>query len=477
MRSKLNIHTIRHTGAIMFAVAVVVFAVVFQSSFVYAAPDDLTTAFVHIAKETIPAVVHIEITERQQVANPMLPFENDPFLRRFFGGPQMPKKFKQEVRGLGTGMIMDTQGHILTNYHVAGDATKIEVQLATGERYPAKLVGGDPKADLAVVLIAAKERLPYVKFGDSDKMEVGQWVVAIGAPRGLDQTVTHGIISAKHRTGISDPTGYQDFLQTDAAINPGNSGGPLLNLQGEVIGVNAAIASESGGFEGIGFAIPSNIALHIGRTLIAHGKVERAWLGVSIEDVTYERSQSLGLSSPKGAYIMDVTKDGPAMKAGLRKGDVITALNGKEVQNGSELRNQVAISPIDSTVNMTILRDKKSSVLPVKLGNIEDATKALVLSVEEKLKAGFRLVTASEQNKYGLSAGQGVAIMRVDPKGPLGIVGFEKDDIIVEISGQGVESMEAFAEIVSSLKPGSQVTFLAIDHNTGNSGEVAVTIK
>ncbi|HEY3278579.1 MAG TPA: trypsin-like peptidase domain-containing protein, partial [Syntrophorhabdaceae bacterium] len=253
----------------------------------FALSADLTTSIVEVAKAAIPAVVHIEVTERQSARNPMLPFENDPFLRRFFGVPRMPKKFKQEVVGLGTGMVMDTRGYILTNYHVVGGATKIEVVLSTGRRYQAKVVGTDPKTDLAIIRIPTEERLPVLKFGDSDKMQVGQWVVAIGAPRGLDQTVTQGIISAKHRTGITDPSGYQDFIQTDAPINPGNSGGPLLNLQGEVIGVNSVIASASGGFEGIGFSIPSNIALHIGKTLIAEGKVIRGWLGISVEDVSW----------------------------------------------------------------------------------------------------------------------------------------------------------------------------------------------
>jgi serine protease Do len=248
--------------------------------------EDLTTAIIQVAKQNIPAVVHIEVTESQEVENPFAPFGNDPFFRRFFGVPNMPRKFKRELKGLGTGMIIDSQGHILTNHHVAGGATKIEVLLSDGRRYPAKLVGTDPNTDLAVIHIDAQGPLPYVTFGDSDKVEVGEWVVAIGHPRGLDQTVTQGIISAKHRRGITDPSGYQDFLQTDTAINPGNSGGPLLNLKGEVIGVNAAIASESGGFEGIGFTIPSNIAVHVAKTLIAHGKVERGWLGVSIQDLT-----------------------------------------------------------------------------------------------------------------------------------------------------------------------------------------------
>ena len=177
----------------------------------------------------------------------------------------MPRKFKQEVKGLGSGLIIDPQGHILTNYHVAGGATKIQVVLADGSRYPGMLVGGDPKTDLAVIKISAKERLPHVTFGDSDKVEVGEWVVAIGAPRALEKSVTQGIISAKHCRGINDPSSYEDFLQTDAPINPGNSGGPLLNLYGEVIGINAAIATESGGFEGIGFTIPSNMAVHVAK--------------------------------------------------------------------------------------------------------------------------------------------------------------------------------------------------------------------
>jgi serine protease Do len=308
---------------------------------------DLTTAIMQVAKQTIPAVVHIEVTERQTVPNPFLPFDQEPFFQHFFDLPRnMPKKFNREVKGLGTGMLMDAQGHILTNHHVAGGATKIEVLLANGYTYPARLVGTDPKTDLAVIKIDAKEALPYVTFGDSDAVGVGEWVVAIGHPRGLDQTVTQGIISAKHRRGISDPSSYQDFLQTDAAINPGNSGGPLLNLRGEVIGVNAAIASQTGGFEGIGFAIPSNMAVSVAKALIAHGKVERAWLGVSVQDVTPEVAKSAGIEERKGALIAEVVKGGPAEQAGLRQGDVVIAYGGKDVADASALRNAVAVTPI-----------------------------------------------------------------------------------------------------------------------------------
>ncbi|MEJ2040786.1 MAG: trypsin-like peptidase domain-containing protein, partial [Desulfosarcinaceae bacterium] len=224
---------------------------------------NLVTAIAKVARDNIPAVVHINVTQEREVSNPMLPFSNDPFFHFFFNNPRrrMPRKFKQELRALGTGMIMDQKGDILTNNHVVAGANTINVLMSDGRSYPAKLVGADPKTDLAVIRIKADGPLPTVKFGDSDKVDVGQWVVAIGQPEGLDNTVTQGIISAKHRTGVLNPVTYQDYLQTDAAINPGNSGGPLLTLNGQVIGVNAAIATQSGGFEGIGFAIPSNMAV------------------------------------------------------------------------------------------------------------------------------------------------------------------------------------------------------------------------
>lgn len=256
---------------------------------------DFSTAVILVARQTIPAVAHIEVMERKEVENPFLFFENAPLKKL-----GMPRKLKLDLKELGTGMIIDPQGNILTNFHVAGGATKIQVTLANRNRYPAELVGADPKTDLAVIHISATENLPNVTFGDSDQVEVGEWVVAIGHPRGLDQTVTHGIISAKHRRGIIELSGYQDFLQSDAAANPGNSCGPLLNLQGEVIGVNAMISSESGGFEGISFAIPSNIAVYISKALIAHRKVERGWLGLNIQDVMVELANLAAWKLPKG---------------------------------------------------------------------------------------------------------------------------------------------------------------------------------
>jgi len=438
---------------------------------------DLSTAIIQVAKQNIPAVVHIEVTERQEVSNPLVPFEDDPFFRRFFDIPKMPKKFKRELKGLGSGMIIDDHGNILTNHHVAGGATKIEVLLADGRRFSAKLVGTDPKTDLAVIRIEAKGPLPHVSFGDSDKVEVGQWVVAIGHPRGLDQTVTQGIVSAKHRQGITDPGSFEDFLQTDAAINPGNSGGPLLNLQGEVIGVNAAIASQSGGFEGIGFTIPSNMALYVAKELMDHGKVERGWLGVSILDLTQTTAETARRESLKGAVIADVSKGGPADKAGLKKDDIIIAFGGKDITDSGMLRNDVAATPIGQDVKVTVLRKGKQQELTVKIGNLRDATKMLVASLKGRLGAEFKPVTAKQTEQYGLDAGQGVSIARVDPAGPLGESGFEVGDVIVEINNQSIGSIDTLAEVIGPLRPQEQITLLAVDHRTGTAGYVQVTVR
>ena len=453
----------------------------FQSAPVLASekgkPVDLSTAIIQVAKQNLPAVVYIEVTESREVANPLLPYENDPFFRRFFGNPKMPKKFKQEVKGLGSGMIIDAQGYILTNFHVAGGATKLEVTLADGSKYPATLVGGDPKTDLAVIRIQAKEKLPYVTFGDSDKMEVGEWVVAIGAPRALEKTVTQGIVSAKHRRGITDPTGYQDFLQTDAAINPGNSGGPLLNLYGEVIGVNAAIATESGGFEGIGFTIPSNMALHVAKALIARGKVERGWLGVTIRDLTPELANSIHAETFKGALIVDVAKGGPADTAGMKKNDVVIAYRGKEIVDTSTLRNDVAETPIGTEAKITILRNGKKEELTVKIDSLDASTKILAAAVKDHLGVEVRSPNSMEVNKYGITPNQGVVITWEDPKGSLKEAGFEVGDMILAINNQPIESMEGFVDLVSLLKPNEKISILALDHRTGNTGMIQLVTR
>jgi serine protease Do len=439
---------------------------------------DLVTAISKVAESTLPAVVLIQVTERQEVPNPMLPYENNPFFRRFFNLPKkMPKKFEKEIMGLGSGMIVSPDGLILSNNHVVGGATEIKVLLSSGDEYSAKLVGTDPLTDLGVIKISAGKSLPCVTFGDSDDVKVGQWVVAIGQPRGLEQSVTQGIVSAKHRTGITNPSSYQDFLQTDAAINPGNSGGPLLTLTGQVIGVNSAIASQSGGFEGIGFAIPSKMAVHVANALIANGKVVRGWLGVGIQEVTPALASSLGLPAPRGALIGEVMKAGPAAEAGIKKGDVILQYEGVQVADASALRNMVAGTAPGKDVKLELWRDKKSMEMTVKIGNLEDLGKKLAAVVKDRLGAEVAPVTEEEAQKYGLSAAEGVQIVSVDPNGPLGKAGFEQEDLILAVNKEPVLDVNTFASIIEALPHDQKVKLLALDHRTGNTGYILVEVN
>lgn len=439
---------------------------------------DFRHIIAEVAQKNIPAVAHIEVTQQQEVNTPFLPFQNDPFFHFFFNMPRnMPHKFKRELKGLGSGMIMDAQGNILTNNHVVAGATEIQVLLADGSQYKAKLVGTDPKTDLAVIKIKADKPLPHVIFGDSDRLNVGDWVVAIGHPRGLDQTVTQGIISAKHRRGILDPNTYQDYLQTDAAINPGNSGGPLINLSGEVIGVNAAIESESGGFEGIGFAIPSNMAVHIARQLMAHGKVERGWLGVSIKDMTPALAKSMKLDVTKGALVAEVVKGSPADTAGLKKDDVITGYQGHAIEDASGLQNRVADTAIGETASMTVVRDGRTVDLTVRIGDLKDAVKALAASAEARLGATVRPITAKEAEKYGIQEDAGVAIDHLNPNGPLAQAGFEENDVITAINNIPVNGVQGFADIVKALPAKQNVVLTAVDHRTGQTGYVQLVTQ
>lgn len=439
---------------------------------------DLTTAVSQVAEKTIPAIVQVWVTERREVPNPLLPFEKNPFFGQFFNFQgKAPKKFQERLIGLGSGMIVNPEGYILTNNHVVAGATKIKVLLSNGDEYPAKVVGTDPKTDLGVIKISVGRPLPYVRFGNSDQVAVGQWVVAIGHPRALDESVTQGTISAKHRTGVTNPSGYEDFLQTDTPINPGNSGGPLLTLHGLVIGVNSAIATESGGFEGIGFAIPSNMAVYVANALIRHGKVERGWLGVSIQELTPGLAKSFGLPAPAGALVADVMKGGPAEKAGLERGDVIVEYRGKKIGNAAELRNDVAATPVGKEVKLTVWRDKKSVELKVKIGSLEEMRKRLISSVKERLGVVVGPVTANQASNYGLRAPTGVTVQWVDPKGPLGEVGFEKGDLILAMDKRAIDGVDTFLNIVDHLPSHQKVVLLALDHRSGQTSYVQVETR
>jgi serine protease Do len=444
-----------------------------------AAEPNLVTAVENVAKIAIPAVVHVEVTERQEINNPFVPFENEPFFKYFFGIPNMPKKFKREVFGLGSGVILDASGHILTNYHVVGGATKIRVVLADGREFSGKsvkVVGTDPKTDLAVIQIIGDGSFPYLPLGNSDQVKVGQWVVAIGQPRGLSETVTQGIISAKHRTGLSEPSSYQDFLQTDAAINPGNSGGPLMNLSGEVIGINSAIISKSGGFEGLGFAIPSNIAAHVSRQLIKHGKVVRGWLGLSLQKITPELAKSFNLKSYKGSLVSDVFKDGPADHAGLKRGDVITDFQGNPVDNPSLLRNDVSLTAPGTQVKLTIVRDGVKRDISIKIGNLETQQEAIQETLKREFGITVRPITSEEANSYGLNSEVGVAMVDVSPGSAFGKAGFQKDDIILQIDNNQVDGAAGLLTILRSSR-GRNINVLAVDHNSGRSTLVQVHLR
>jgi Do/DeqQ family serine protease len=439
---------------------------------------DLSTAIEQVAAKAIPAVVHIDVKEHQEMANPFYSYKDNPFFRRFFGLPKdIPKKLERELVGIGSGVIIDADGYILSNYHVVGGAAEIEVTLSDGTQYPASVIGVDSKTDLGVVKVNAEKPLPFLSFANSDETKVGQWVVAIGHPRGLDQTVTQGIISAKHRTGITEPGGYQDFLQTDTAINPGNSGGPLLTLGGQVIGINSVIASQSGGFEGIGFAIPSNIAAHVAKALIAHGVVERGWVGVSAQDLTAALAKSFGLKVPKGALISEVQKDGPADKAGLKKGDIIIAYRDQPIANASALRNAEANSSIDQEVKMCIWRNGKKRKIPVVVGSLDDGRKAVAAELKRRIGVVVRPLSVKEAENYGLSLPEGVAVQWVDPKGPIGKAGFEVGDIILGVDGHPFQGVDSFNELMTAMPHHQKVVFLAISHETGQSGYVQVEIS
>lgn len=443
-------------------------------------PVDLVTAITQVAKQNIPAVVHIEVTERKEIDNPLLPFEKDPNFRRYFNLPKkLPKKSKQEVVGLGSGVIVDTKGHILTNNHLVAGASKIEVVMADGRSFSGNtvsLVGTDAKTDLAVIQILVSESLPHTTFGDSDKVEVGQWVVAIGHPRGLDQTVTHGIISAKHRRGITDPSSYQDFLQTDAAINPGNSGGPLLNLYGEVIGINTAIASESGGSEGIGFAIPSNMAMHVSKALIAKGRVERGWLGLSLQDLTPELVTKLGPYSSRGVLVAGVFQESPADRAGIKKGDVVITYQDKEVRDSWTFRNDVATALIGDEVKIGVLRDGKKEHFLVQVGSQAEQRKILSASLRDRFGIAVRPLTPKEMEKYSLEADQGVAVTEVGSKTAFYKLGFRKGDLILQVDDDWVDDPEDLAAILAAMPTGQSVSILAIDHKSGKTGYLALTL-
>jgi serine protease Do len=428
-------------------------------------------SFVGVVKAATPAVVNISTSrtiKRGEEANPM----DDPFFRHFFGEEfgrrfQMPRERRES--SLGSGVIVSADGYIVTNNHVVAKADEIKVLLSDKREFKGKVVGNDPKSDIAVIKINAKS-LPVVPWADSDKLEVGEYVLAIGNPFGLNQTVTLGIVSAVGRAnvGIAD---YEDFIQTDAAINPGNSGGALVNVRGELVGINTAIFSRSGGYMGVGFAVPANMVRTVMDSLIKGGKVVRGWLGVGIQDVTPQLAKQFGLSDSKGALVNKVMPNSPAAAAGIQKGDVITAFNGKQVDSTSVLRNTVAQTPVGKTVKVQLLRDKKSQSVDVKIA--EQPREIAQAGIEEEgaraedgkasVLGGLQVrnLTRDEARQLNLPATvTGVLVTGVEGASKLEEAGVQPGDVIVEINRQPVRNVNDFKRIAAKLGKKSSALLL-----------------
>ncbi len=424
------------------------------------APD----TFAEIAQKDSPAVANVS-TEKvikgqdrmREFFGPMpfgpgQPGPHDPFrdfFEKFFG--DIPKNFKQ--RSLGSGFIIDPKGLMVTNNHVIEGADKIKVKLSGGKEHEAEIKGRDPKTDLALLQIKGPGPFPYLTLGDSDAIRVGDWVVAVGNPFGLGHTVTQGIISAKGRVIGAGP--YDNFLQTDAAINPGNSGGPLLNLQGEVVGINTAIVATG---QGIGFAIPSNLAKSIIPQLEKKGKVTRGMLGVQVQVVTPELARSFGLSETRGALVAEVNPGTPAAKAGLKRGDIIINFDGTPIKHMNELPRLVAATQPGTKAQVTVLRDGKEKTFSLTVTELEEERQAAgPEEMEEDSSVGLGVddLTPEMARRFGLKETQGVVVIRVQPASPAAEAGIRPGDVILELNGQTVRSVDQFQGLLKKMTEGS----------------------
>jgi serine protease Do len=400
--------------------------------------------FVRLAQQNKPAVVNIStaktVSQRQLPhMSPGSPF--DEFFKHFFDGQPFPP---HKQRSLGSGFIISQDGYILTNEHVVDGADEITVKLSDGRTFQATVKGADQKLDLALLKVDAEGNLPIASFGDSDQLEVGEWVMAIGNPFGLEQTVTAGIVSAKGRVIGAGP--YDDFIQTDASINPGNSGGPLFNSQGQVVGINTAIVA---GGNGIGFAIPINAAKSILEQLRTEGRVTRGWLGVSVQQMTPALAESFGLEDNHGALVAEVIKGSPAEEAGLKRGDVILAFNGNEIKDMHDLPRLVAATPVDERVKVQILRDGKTRDVKIKIGKLAENSSGTQYATGEtehdRLGLSLQELDKATAQQLGLDASaSGVLVTSVKPDSPAGDAGLQPGDIIMEVNGRQTQDLQAF---------------------------------
>ena len=441
--------------------------------------------FVDIVKKANPAVVHIRVEQsvptRRYHDQQFDEMFNNPFFERFFGPyyRQNPdnrqRQYKQQ--GQGSGFIISKEGHILTNNHVVENADKITVILSDEREFKATLVGTDPLSDVALIRIEDSGNLPTLPLGDSDALEVGELVIAIGNPFGLSQTVTAGVVSAKGRTsvGINE---YENFIQTDAAINPGNSGGPLLNIKGEVVGINSALYSRTGGYMGIGFAIPINMAKSIEGQLMDSGKVTRGWLGVVIQDIDKDLAKSFGLKEANGILVSEVQKDSPAARAKIKQGDVILRLSGEKLINTAELRNKVAMLAPGSIATLDIVREGKEMAIDVKIGERPDGSDAPAVvdggnSSVDQFGLSFQELTPELAERFGYRDKAGLIVSGVEPGSPAAEAGMRPGQLVEEVNKQTVTSME---ELRLALKDAADDKRLLLRVRTGNYSQYVVLI-
>lgn len=409
--------------------------------------------FVQLVEKYGKGVVNISTVREARVVEGADPFGFDErhaeIFRRFgfpfpFGGG--PRQ-EPERRGTGSGFIISTDGLILTNHHVVDGADEIKVRLTDNREFTGKVLGSDAKTDIAVVKIEAKD-LPYLTMGNSDELKVGEWVAAIGSPFGLDNTVTSGIVSAKSRKLPSDQ--YVPFIQTDVAVNPGNSGGPLFNMKGEVVGINSQIFSTSGGFMGLSFAIPSNLAMQIKDQLVKNGKVTRGRIGVVIQSVTQDLAESFGMKAPKGAIVSQVEKDGPAAKAGLQEGDIITAVNGKAIDDSVDMPVIIGSMAPGSIAKLSIIRNNKDMTLDVK---VEEAPNESASSNASKTAAANKLgVTVRPLNDEEKAKAETEGLLVTESTGAARKAGIREGDIIVNVNGVKIKKTDDLARVLEKNK-------------------------
>jgi serine protease Do len=429
-------------------------------------------SFTQLAEMVGPAVVNIRAVKTIKGGGPVFRhFQRDPrgpkdpfrdFFDRFFGD-EMQKEFKQP--SLGSGFIIDKAGYVVTNNHVIEGADQIKVKLDDESEFDAQVIGRDPSTDIALLKLKPDHDLPVAKLGDSGNLKVGQWVVAIGSPFGLERTVTAGIVSAKGRVIGSGP--YDDFIQTDASINPGNSGGPLINMQGEVVGINTAIVASG---QGIGFAIPIDLAKGIISQLKSGGEVTRGWLGVAIQDLSQEMAEYYGIDQEKGVFVADVFKGDPADEAGIQPKDIIIEVDGKTIETSRQLTGMIAGLDVGATAAVTVLRNGKEKTFKVKLGKRDDEKLASRKPEQEQAEElGIRVsdMTPELAQRFNISETAGVIVMGVDSGSKAAEADVRAGDIIKEINHQGIENVKAYRTALSEIKPGKSVNLFIWRKNMG----------